>query len=646
VQHRLSKKKWRVTAVATAAALAGAGALTFQLTGASAEGTDGSTSAGTQAAFTSAAAEYHVPVAVLMGVAHEESGWTAHQGYSTDGGWGLMDLTDVTPAMAAGGDAGTAGHGEQPKATAAAQHTLQQAAKLTGLSTDQLQHDTAANIRGGAALLASYQKAITGKLSDTPSDWTGAIAKYSRYTDRTAATTFVNDVFATMNKGATASTGRAHDQVTLDAAPATARPETAQLDKAGLKAAPADGTQQADCPPTVDCSFLPAASTNEQKSDRPSNGIEINEIVIHTTEETYDKTLQIFQDPTAYTSVNYVMRASDGAVTQMVPNTDVPYGDGNYWSNLHSVQIEHEGYSARGADWYTDAAYQQTARLVRYLADKYDVPLDREHIVGHDNVPAPTDSGLSGQHWDPGYGWDWARFMKLVGAPDNAGRHGLGKVGTAVTIDPGYATNKQTYTVCPADDPTGQTTQCEQLTRPSNELFVRSAPSDDAPLLVDPEFHSGGDAGTEGTNEVTDWSDTIQQGQQFVVAGQKGQWTAVWYDGQKAWFKNPGGRYTIPAHHVLILSAKGGTAAPVYGSAYPDASEYPAGKSPSTQKALTAPNYSIAPGQAYVATAPPAQADDYFTDGTVVKGAKKYYTVQFNHRYIHVNAADVNVRHT
>jgi hypothetical protein len=68
----------------------------------------------------------------------------------------------VTPAMMADGDAGAAGRGDLASLAAKpALHTQQAAVKLTGLSEDTLRKVPAANIRGGASLLASYQKQVT-----------------------------------------------------------------------------------------------------------------------------------------------------------------------------------------------------------------------------------------------------------------------------------------------------------------------------------------------------------------------------------------------------------------------------------------------------------------------------------------------------
>ncbi|MET9529170.1 N-acetylmuramoyl-L-alanine amidase [Streptomyces sp. NPDC006649] len=656
--HKRKGKRWLPAAVLSGALAAGAFAFLPAIAQAGNE--DDAKQPSAQADFTAAAAEFKVPVSVLQGVAHEESGWQQHTGYSNTGGWGLMNLTDVTSEMVAEGSAGASGRSDLTSFTGHPElHTLRAAAKLTGIPADQLQHNQKDNIRGGAALLASYQKQLTGSTSADPSQWTAAIAKYSRMSDRKAATSYVHDVFATIASGArqdakaaagsktagskTATGSKAaaapagHTAaVTMRAVP-SAKPVTGQLTKLRLKDT---ASPQAECPQSMNCQFVAADPSNGQVSDRPANGIKITQIIIHTTEGAYDDAIKTFQTPGG-ASAQYVMRSSDGAVTQMVANKDVAFGDGNYDSNLHAVQIEHEGFSAHGADWYTTAAYEQTAELVKYLAARYDIPLDRQHILGHDNVPGPSDATLSGMHWDPADGWDWTRFMQLIGAPFDLGAHGVGPVGSAVTITPGFSENKQTYTVCPADDPTGEVTTCTPVTAPSSALFVRSAPSDDAPLILDPVVHP--DAGAKGgTDSVSDWSVTVQAGQQFVVAGQQGDWTAIWYDGQKGWIHNPGGSNTSPAPGARIIKPAGTTAAPVYGTAYPDASEYPSGLSPSKQAPLTAKNYSIPVGQAYVADQPPLGSADFFpTGGKVVTGAKHYYTVQFNHRYILVNSTDV-----
>ncbi|MFG2947089.1 N-acetylmuramoyl-L-alanine amidase [Streptomyces adustus] len=588
-----------------------------------------------QGDFAAAAAEFGVPERLLLAVAYQESAWDAHAGgHSADGGYGPMHLTDVTEAMLADGDAGAAGRADLAAMAAdPALHTLRAAARLTGLPEQRLRTDAAANIRGGAALLASYQKTTGGQASADPDHWYAAVARYSQSTRQQGAKAFADRVFATLRHGVARTTADGRS-VTLTADPQVS-PATGQLSRLNLTATAT--TTDTECPTTVDCTFVAAAAANGQVSNRPANGIRIDSIVIHDTESPYASAITTFQTPGGG-AAHYVMRSSDGAVTQMVPTKDLAFHAGNYSTNMHSIGIEHEGYAAHGATWYTEAQYEATADLVKYLAARFGIPLDRQHIIGHDNIVGPTSGTVSGMHWDPGPSWDWEHFMSLLGAPIT-GEHGVGDVGSVVTIAPGFAGNQQRVQICPADDPTGATTTCTYVEQPSNSLYLRTEPSDTAPLFGDQAIHPG----AAGTDRINDWGSTAQAGQQFVVAGQDGDWTAIWYSGSKVWFHNPGGVNTVPAVGVTVVRSGQSPADPpvkVYGSSYPDAAEYPAGLSPSTQAPLSM--YTIPAGQAYVATAPAAPTDDYFkSSGTVVIGAKPMYTIQYNHRTALVYAGDV-----
>jgi hypothetical protein len=366
-----------------------------------------------------------------------------------------------------------------------------------------------------------------------------------------------------------------------------------------------------------------------------ANGIRIDSIVIHDTESSYDSAIATFQDPKSKSSANYVMRSADGAVTQMVPTKDVAFHAGNYSSNLHSIGIEHEGYAVQGATWYTEAEYETTAYLVKYLSVRFGIPLDRQHIVGHDNVAGPNSSLVSAMHWDPGTSWDWQHFIDLLGVPAQ-GESGVGPVGSVVTVTPGFAKNVQTVQVCPSDDPTGGTPACTEERRASNFVYLRTAPDPTAPLFGDQAIHGT----AAGTDRINDWGSTAQAGQQFVVAGCSGDWTAIWYSGSKVWFYNPHGVSTTRAYGVQVVKAAGTAPVAVYGSSYPDLSEYPAGFGASTQAPLSM--YTVPTGQAYVATSQPEATDDYSpSSGAVLIGAKKMYTIQYNHRLVLVYADDV-----
>ncbi|MBY8885549.1 N-acetylmuramoyl-L-alanine amidase [Streptomyces sp. PTM05] len=628
-----------------------------------------------QGDFAAASRAFHVPLPVLLAVSYQESRWDGHAGqYNTGAGYGPMDLTDATAAMVTGSGAGAAGRADTAAMVSApALHTLDAAARLVHATPAALRDGTAANIRGGAALLASYQKALTGSAPADPADWYGAVARYSQAGDEQGARDFADAVYAVMASGAQRTT-QDGQRVRLTAEP---RLVPHRRDVPGLRAtAPKDTA--ADCPAAMHCSVVPAAPEGYQQANRPKDGLAIRYIVIHDTESTYEQAIAAFQDPAGGVAANYVMRSSDGAVTQMVPDADLAFHAGNYWFNMHSVGIEHEGFAASGATWYTEAQYRATAELVKYLAARYGIPLDRQHVIGHENVPGPQSAGVAGMHWDPGPYWDWTHFMRLLGVPVPEGGSGVGPVGTAVTITPDFAHNFQTVEVCgqptgevrpkggkdrptPSTPPKGGRKQptsgthptkggkhqaaeppCTSQTQPSDFLYLRTAPSPTAPLYADPALHPGAAAGTD---HIDDWGDTVTEGQQFVVAARQGDWTAIWYSGAELWFDNPRGEDTTPAPDAVLVTPKTSSApAPVYGEAYPQPSEYPEGLKPSTQAPLSM--YAVPAGQAYVASPVPSRSDDFFTSppDTVVNGSECYYTVQYDHRLALLNAADVTVR--
>ncbi len=143
---------------------------------------------------------------------------------------------------------------------------------------------------------------------------------------------------------------------------------------------------------------------------------QIDKIVVHVTQGSWAGTINWFNNPDAYVSANYTVRSSDGFIGQSVHEKDISYHAANWEYNKTSIGIEHEGYVA-DPSWFTDEMYRSSARLSVYLAGKYQIPLDRDHIIGHNEVPDPYNPGSyggAGNHTDPGGYWDWDRYMNLV----------------------------------------------------------------------------------------------------------------------------------------------------------------------------------------------------------------------------------------
>ena len=86
--------------------------------------------------------------------------------------------------------------------------------------------------------------------------------------------------------------------------------------------------------------------------------------------------------------------------------------------------VEHEGYVSNPA-YFTEAMYQSSAALFRHFAVKFGIPVDRNHIIGHNewqnnmwkswmaaNYPA-INTGCN-THTDPGPYWNWDYYLGLI----------------------------------------------------------------------------------------------------------------------------------------------------------------------------------------------------------------------------------------
>jgi N-acetyl-anhydromuramyl-L-alanine amidase AmpD len=415
---------------------------------------------------------------------------------------------------------------------------------------------------------------------------------------------------------------------------------TLALASAVAPPARADGQPEPECPRALACLFAPAAYAlndptntsdygNYDLARRPDDGLAIRFIVIHDTEVGHDGAVALFQDPRAQVSAHYLVRSADGQVTQLVRTRDIAWHAGNWWLNTHAIGIENEGFALDARTWFSDAMYRSLARLVRWLAHRYDIPLDRAHIIGHDQVPGPTAQQQPDMHWDPGPFFDWDRLLDLAGAAggDDARRDHDGQI---VTIAPEFEHNRPALTTC---DPA----PCRALpAQPANVVFLHTAPSDDSPLIGDPTLAgSAVEPDGVGTTQARDWGATAVSGERFAVAQRRGDWTAIWFGGQKAWLSNPDGDVTEPATGALVTPRRGLASVPVYGRAYP--------QSVSTQPL----GYTIPAGQRYVAV-DEVSADYYDAhvfdapqSYSVTGGGEPFYVISFNHRLAFVRAADV-----
>lgn len=325
-------------------------------------------------AFTSASAKYDVPREVLVAVGYAESHLDGHDGKpSQANGYGVMHLVS---------------NNKNP--------TMSEATKLTGLPVEQLAKDTPSNIDGAAAVLDSYADA-SGLQGDARKDagrWYEVVAKYSHSADGPTARLYTDEVFRIIGSGVQA------EGVAVASKKVTPQRGTY------AKVAPL-GTRSES---SVDAVDYPGAIWNAASPSNYTVGRTkaISAITIHVTQGSYAGTISWFKNPSAQVSAHYVIRSSDGQVTQMVAEKDKAWHVGT--ENGYTVGIEHEGFVDQPS-WFTDAMYRSSAALTRNIADRRGIPKDRAHIKGHSEFPNQT-------HTDPGPNWNWTYYMQLVNGGD------------------------------------------------------------------------------------------------------------------------------------------------------------------------------------------------------------------------------------
>lgn len=132
-------------------------------------------------AFSKAAAEFDVPRDLLVAVGYGETHLDGHGGSpSQANGYGVMHLVS------------------QPK-----HQTLERAAKLTGESVAALKKDTAANIRGAAAVLRAVadEQGLDDADRDSLAEWYPVAAEYGAAPDDRTARLYADTAYDLLNKG-------------------------------------------------------------------------------------------------------------------------------------------------------------------------------------------------------------------------------------------------------------------------------------------------------------------------------------------------------------------------------------------------------------------------------------------------------------
>jgi N-acetylmuramoyl-L-alanine amidase len=174
--------------------------------------------------------------------------------------------------------------------------------------------------------------------------------------------------------------------------------------------------------PSPDVQFI-----NSPNQSSRSLGVDLDSIVIHTTEVDYQGTLNFFLNPASQVSAHFVI-APDGQIVQMVDTARKAWHATYY--NSRSIGIEMVGYAGNPSTW-NENNLGALSDLLAWLVTAYDVSLthpsgnaydfsndryNRTGLVAHGQV----------QPWnrtDPGSFFPWESILvdvqqKISAAPE------------------------------------------------------------------------------------------------------------------------------------------------------------------------------------------------------------------------------------
>jgi len=227
---------------------------------------------------------------------------------------------------------------------------IEDAEKVSGISRDRIVEDDWAGIKAGALLLRHYLDVCGGDLP----------CALEMYAPPGAQRVFARDMLMLLKSG-----------VKFPVLGVRPRPDI-RIPEYLMEQENGSGEGLLSCPPGPEFPlverWVAADPSNYTSANRPSD-YPINYIIIHTTQGTY------------YGATNCQTGSGTG------------YNDGEGF-------VEYNG-------WYTDTLYRKSAYISRMAANTFGFPKDRNHIIGHSEVPGAT-------HTDPGDYWDWAYYTVLV----------------------------------------------------------------------------------------------------------------------------------------------------------------------------------------------------------------------------------------
>ena len=272
------------------------------------------------------------------------------------------------------------------------------AAELTGLTTDQIREDTAANIEAAAALLSflADQYNLTEEQRANPFAWKQALESWGSL-DEEMSRLFSVEVIRAVSQGVAVAM---RDGTTL-VVYQHENPVESNIIEQGL------GAQGA----------IWRASPNYSSR----RGSKVDAVIIHTCEGAYSGCVSWLRDTRSRASAHYVVSEDGREVSQLVDEENKAWHiAATYRSRLNSgklsaregqssnnftIGIEHAGRASQ-ASWPPNQI-DASVELVKGIVKRHNIPPDRYHIVAHGQLQPENRT-------DPGPNWPWASYLSRI----------------------------------------------------------------------------------------------------------------------------------------------------------------------------------------------------------------------------------------
>ncbi len=345
-------------------------------------------------AFSTASKAYNVPADLLKAVAYEQTRYSNIIESDADRGPGVQP-----PLYGVMGLRNDNWFG----------HSLIEGAKLINQSADVVAVNPYYNIQAAAALLSSIADSLNINRTNL-NNWRPVLEEFSGIPQKDIKPFFTFDVFKVLSDGSDLDGINIpkYTEINMNQFSRFVNPKSIKKSKETIQK-------------VEDTDYGPAVW---EPSPNFYNDNNFNQLfaVVHDTEGPFASALSWLRNPQAQASAHYIIRSSDGYIVQMVRERYAAWHV-VCW-NRYMLGVEHEGY-VNQPSFFTDTMYKASAGLFRHFIEKYGIPLDSNHIIGHDqhlfpwwvdymHKNYPYIDPTCNTHTDPGKYWNWHYYFGLI----------------------------------------------------------------------------------------------------------------------------------------------------------------------------------------------------------------------------------------